>query len=130
MNDGTIKMPAGNKLSVTTPDSITNAQKATMPNAISDWPSMETGFAWSVKGTLKNLRPMTIAVSYVELWIYDAKTCKRICVTRKVINKRLEPCQTMDFDLCCAQVPPASGYIYYVRVHHSLGINEAWAFPA
>ena len=54
MNDGTIKMPAGNKLSVTTPDSITNAQKATMPNAISDWPSMETGFAWSVKGTLKN----------------------------------------------------------------------------
>ena len=83
-----------------------------------------------VKGTLKNLRPTTIAVSYVELWIYDAKTCKRICVTRKVINKRIEPCQTMDFDLCCAQVPPASGYIYYVRVHHSAGVNEEWAFTS
>jgi hypothetical protein len=81
-----------------------------------------------VKGTLKNLRPSTIAVPYVELWIYDAKTCQRICVTRKVINKRIEPCQTMDFDLCCANLPPASGYIYYVRVHHSAGINEEWAF--
>src|SRR5258708_12890030 len=85
---------------------------------------------YCARGTLKNLRPAAIAVSYVELWIYDAKTCKRICVTRKVINKRLEPCQTMDFDLCCAQVPPASGYIYYVRVHHSPGINEEWAFTS
>src|SRR6266478_1886609 len=85
---------------------------------------------YCVKGSLKNLRPTFIAVSYIELWIYDAKTCKRICVTRKVINKRIEPCQTMDFELCCAQVPPASGYIYYVRVHHSAGINEEWAFSS
>src|SRR5260370_23279198 len=70
-----------------------------------------------VKGTLKNLRPTTIAVSYVELWIYGAKACKRICVTRKVINKRIEPCQTMDCDLCCDRTPAASGYIYYRRVH-------------
>jgi hypothetical protein len=83
-----------------------------------------------VKGTLKNLRPTTIAVSYIELWIYDAKTCARICVTRKVINKRIEPCQTMDFDLCCSNLPAASGYIYYVRVHHSAGINEEWAFTS
>lgn len=81
-----------------------------------------------VKGTLKNLRPTTIAVSYVELWIYDAKTCKRLCVTRKVLNQKIKPCDTLAFDLCCDRLPDASGYIYYVRVHHSAGVNEAWAF--
>lgn len=80
-----------------------------------------------VKGTLKNLRAATLTVSYVELWIYDAKTCKRICVTRKVINKKIDPCRTLDFDLCCPNLPSASGYIYYVRVHHSAGMNEQWA---
>ena len=83
-----------------------------------------------IKGSLKNLRPTTIGVSYIELWIYDAKTCKRICVTRKVINQKIKSCDTLDFDLCCANLPPASGYIYYVRVHHSAGINEEWAFTS
>jgi hypothetical protein len=84
---------------------------------------------YCVKGALKNLRPTTIAVSYIELWIYDTKTCKRMCVTRKVINQKIKSCDTMDFDLCCANVPAALGdSVYYVRVHHSLGINEAWAF--
>ena len=81
-----------------------------------------------MKGTFKNLRTTTIAVSYVELWIYDAKSCKRICVTRKVLNLKIKPCDTLNFDLCCKNTPTASGYIYYVRVHHSAGTNEAWAF--
>src|SRR6266849_3640592 len=83
---------------------------------------------YCVKGSLKNLRPATIGVSYIELWIYDAKTCKRICVTRKVINQKIKPCDTLDLELCCDHLPDASSYIYYVRVHHSLGINEEWAF--
>jgi hypothetical protein len=84
---------------------------------------------YCVKGSLKNLMPTTVAVSYIELWIYDAKTCKRICVTRKVINRRITSCDMLDFDLCCKNPSPAFvPAIYYVRVHHSSGINEAWAF--
>jgi hypothetical protein len=81
-----------------------------------------------VRVNLKNLTVATIGVSYVELWIYDAKTCKRICVTRKVINKKIKSCDGLDLELCCDHLPDASGYIYYVRVHHSLGTNEEWAF--
>ena len=85
---------------------------------------------YCVKGTLKNLRPTTVGVTYIELWIYDAKTCKRICVTRKVINQKIKSCDTLDFDLCCKNPSPAFvPAIYYVRVHHSAGINEEWAFP-
>jgi hypothetical protein len=84
---------------------------------------------YCVKGTLKNLTPNTVAVTYVELWIYDAKTCKRICVTRKVINQKIKSCDVLDFDLCCKNPSPALvPAIYYVRVHHSLGMNEEWAF--
>jgi hypothetical protein len=84
---------------------------------------------YCVKGTLKNLRPTTVGVTYIELWIYDAKTCKRICVTRKVINQKIKSCDTLDFDLCCKNPSPAFvPAIYYVRVHHSLGTNEEWAF--
>lgn len=83
---------------------------------------------YCVKGTLKNLRPTTLGVTYIELWIYDAKTCKRICVTRKVINQHLKACDTIDFELCCKNMSPAFvPAIYYVRVHHSAGTNEAWA---
>ena len=81
-----------------------------------------------VKVTLKNLRPTSVSVSYVELWIFDEKTCKRVCITRKVLNKKLGACQTMDLEICCDTLPDASGYIYYVRVHHSMGTNEGWAF--
>jgi hypothetical protein len=83
---------------------------------------------YCVKGNLKNLTPTLINVSYIELWIYDAKTCKRVCVTRKVINQRIKSCDTIDFDLCCKNPSPSLvPVIYYVRVHHSAGINEAWA---
>ena len=81
-----------------------------------------------VKGSLKNLRTTTIGVTYIELWVFDAKTCKRICVARKVIHQKIKACDTLDFDICCDKLPDASGYIYYVRVHHSLGTNEGWAF--
>jgi hypothetical protein len=85
---------------------------------------------YCVKGILKNLTPAPIAVSYIELWIYDAKTCKRICVTRKVINQRIKSCDMLEFDLCCKNPSPAFvPAIYYVRVHHSSGMNEEWAFP-
>ena len=84
---------------------------------------------YCAKGQLKNLRPGTIAVSYIELWVYDTKTCKRVCVTRKVINLKLKSCDTLDFELCCKSMLPAFvDGIYYVRVHHSLGVNEAWGF--
>ncbi len=84
---------------------------------------------YCAKGTLKNLRPTTIAVSYIELWIYDAKTCKRVCVTRKVINQKIQSCGTIDFELYCKNMSPAFvDGIYYVRVHHSAGVNEAWGF--
>ena len=81
-----------------------------------------------VKVQLKNLRPTVVGVSYAELWIYDEKTCKRICVTRKVLNQKLKACDAMDFELCCDNLPKTAGYIYYVRIHHSAGTNEGWAF--
>ena len=81
-----------------------------------------------VKGSLKNLRPVVTGVSYIELWVFDQKSCKRICITRKVLNTKIKPCDTLDFEICCDNLPNASGYIYYVRVHHSAGINEGWAF--
>ena len=81
-----------------------------------------------VKINLKNLRTTTVGVAYVEFWIYDAKTCKRICVNRKSINKSIKACDTLDVDICCNHLPDAPGYIYYVRVRHSAGQNEAWAF--
>ena len=84
---------------------------------------------YCAKGTLKNLRTTDIGVSYIELWVYDTKTCKRVCVTRKVINQKLKPCDTIDFELCCKNMSPAFvDGIYYVRVHHSAGVNEAWGF--
>src|SRR5712692_1015653 len=89
------------------------------------------GGGYCVKGYFKNLRPIPMAVSYVELWIYDAKTCKRICVTRKVINQKIKSCDTLDFDLCCKNPSPAFvAAIYYVRVHHSAGVNEEWPFTS
>ena len=84
---------------------------------------------YCAKGSLKNLRPAAIAISYIELWIYDAKTCKRICVTRKVINQKIKSCDILDFELCCKNPSPTFvPAIYYVRVHHSAGMNEEWAF--
>jgi len=79
-----------------------------------------------IKGTLVNITTSTITVKYVEFWIYDPKTCKRICVTRKAIFQKIKPCDSLPFDLCCEGLPKADGYIYYVRVTHSGGVNEQW----
>jgi len=98
------------------------------PNVSIEFKAGHGAGEYCAKGTLKNLRPTAIAVSYIELWIYDAKTCKRVCVTRKVINKKIGSCETIDFELCCKNMSPAFvDGIYYVRVHHSAGINEEWA---
>jgi hypothetical protein len=84
---------------------------------------------YCAKGTLKNLRTTDIGVSYIELWVYDTKTCKRVCFARKVINQKVKPCETIDFEICCKNKAPAFvDGIYYVRVHHSAGVNEAWGF--
>ena len=99
------------------------------PNVSIDFKAGHGAGEYCAKGTLKNLRPTAIAVSYIELWIYDAKTCKRVCVTRKVINKKLGSCETIGFEICCKNMSPAFvDGIYYVRVHHSAGVNEAWGF--
>ena len=79
-----------------------------------------------VKGNLVNITTAAINVKYVELWIYDPKTCKRICVSRKVLNTTVKRCDKLAFGLCCDTRPPADGYIYYVRVTHSGGVNEQW----
>jgi len=98
------------------------------PNVSIEFKAGHGAGEYCAKGTLKNLRPTAIAVSYIELWIYDAKTCKRVCVTRKVINKKMGSCETIDFELCCKNISPAFvDGISYVRVHHSAGINEEWA---
>jgi hypothetical protein len=44
--------PEETMASVAIPDSITNAQNATIANAISDCPSTETGLAWAARGTI------------------------------------------------------------------------------
>jgi hypothetical protein len=81
-----------------------------------------------VKVTLKNLRSISINIATVEFFIYDGKTCKRICVNRRSINKKLQACDTMEFEICCPHLPQAAEYIYYVRIRHSQGQNEAWGF--
>lgn len=79
-----------------------------------------------VKGGLVNITSATILVKYVELWVYDQKTCKRICISRKVINQKIGRCDSLPFDLCCKEFTKADGFIYYVRVTHSGGVNEQW----
>ncbi|MEP6568168.1 MAG: hypothetical protein ABJC10_00200 [Acidobacteriota bacterium] len=107
---------------------FTTTLRAQNPNVAIHLDAGTTAGEYCVKGNLKNLRPLTISVSYIELWIYDGKTCKRVCVTRKVINKKIDSCDMLDFELCCKGPSPASvPVIYYVRVHHSAGTNEAWA---
>lgn len=99
------------------------------PNVAIRFEATHDAGAYCAKGTLKNLKTAVITVSYVELWVYDMKTCKRVCVTRKVLNQKIKPCDVLAFELCCKNPSPTFvDGIYYVRVHHNLGINEAWGF--
>ncbi|HYX28379.1 MAG TPA: hypothetical protein VE863_07425 [Pyrinomonadaceae bacterium] len=97
------------------------------PNVAIQMKAKTTAGEYCVAGTLKNLRTVNIDVSYIELWVYDLKTCKRVCITRKVINLKIKPCDNLNFELCCKNSAASStAVIYYVRVHHSAGTNEQW----
>ncbi len=85
-----------------------------------------------VKATLKNLKPgPVLVVTVVELAVFDQKTCKQLCAFRRVINQKIEPCQSIALAICCPQrLPPASGYIYWLRVHGTGAglLTEDWLF--
>src|SRR5882672_835172 len=75
--------------------------RAQNPSVVIRLDASTTTSEYCVKGSLKNLTFATVDVSYIELWVFDANTCKRVCVTRKVINQKIKSCDTLDFDLCC-----------------------------
>jgi len=85
-----------------------------------------------VKVTLKNLNTAApITVSLAELLIFDQKTCRRLCIKRLPLNnKKIDKCQTLDFEICCPQtsLPDAPGYIYFLRISSSAGSTQDWLF--
>lgn len=76
---------------------------------------------------LKNLRTNVVTVKEAVMTVFDQATCKRVCVAKAGIDKRLTPCKTLDFRICCDGALPAK-YICNVRVLHSSGSNEGWFF--
>ncbi|HYV04158.1 MAG TPA: hypothetical protein VFB82_06225 [Blastocatellia bacterium] len=79
--------------------------------------------------TLQNLGAGTITVNAAVLMVFDAKTCKRLCVSRSSVNKRIIKCNTLDGQIRCPQtLPQASGYIYYLKILHSGGQTENWLY--
>lgn len=81
--------------------------------------------------SLQNLSAAVIAVGTVEMRIFDAKTCKRLCGSRSVVNKKIAACQTLDGQIRCpGPPPPASGYIYWLRVRSTGGVvmTENWLY--
>lgn len=77
--------------------------------------------------TVKNLQTSTIKLQAAYVSIFDQSTCKLTCEFKITLEKRLTPCKTLDFKICC-QKPLPPKYICYVRVAHNLGSNEAWFF--
>ena len=81
--------------------------------------------------TLKNLGALSITVGVVELRVFDAKTCKLLCATKSSVNKKIDPCKGFDGQIRCAHpLPPASGYIYWLRIRNTGGtlLTEDWLF--
>ena len=81
--------------------------------------------------TLQNLSAAAISIGVVELRVFDAKTCKLLCATRNPLNKRILSCRTLDVQIRCSQpLPPASGYIYWLRIRNSGGtvLTEDWLY--
>lgn len=79
--------------------------------------------------SLQNLGAATILVNSVAMAVYDAKTCKRLCSSKSQVNKKIAKCSTLDGQIrCAAPLPPAAGYIYYLRVVHSGGQTENWLY--
>ncbi|MEK6300789.1 MAG: hypothetical protein AABO41_08720 [Acidobacteriota bacterium] len=79
--------------------------------------------------SLQNLGAATITINTAVLMVFDAKTCKRLCVSRNSVNKRITKCKTLDGQIRCPQpLPQASGYIYYLKILHSGGQTENWLY--
>jgi hypothetical protein len=76
--------------------------------------------------TIKNLTS-PVVVSTADMTIFDQKSCKRVCVSKIPIQKKLATCGTLTFKICCEKPLPPS-YICYVRVQHSgtATANEGW----
>jgi len=80
---------------------------------------------------LQNLGLAAITVGVVEMRVFDAKTCKRICATRSVVNKRISPCKNLEGQIRCSQpLPQGTSFIYFLRVRNSAGtlLTENWLY--
>jgi hypothetical protein len=75
---------------------------------------------------LKNLRNAPVTINAAILSVFD-QNCRRVCLARTVINKRVDVCKTLDFRICC-QAPLPATYTAYVQVLHSSGRNEEWYY--
>jgi hypothetical protein len=76
--------------------------------------------------TVRNLRTTMVTFTTADMAIFDPK-CKQVCGSKMALKKKLDPCQTLSFRICC-QKPLPVGYICYVRVNHNFGSNEEWLF--
>jgi hypothetical protein len=77
--------------------------------------------------TIKNLRTSLVTTNVAYVAIFDQATCKMTCESRIPLGKRLKPCESYTFKMCCSK-PLPSKHIVYVRVTHSLGNNEQWYY--
>jgi hypothetical protein len=77
--------------------------------------------------TIKNMRTTALATNAAYLVIFDQKTCQRVCEFKMPLGKKLAPCQSLSFTICCAKPLPPT-WITYVAVTHSFGVNEEWLF--
>ena len=77
--------------------------------------------------TVKNLQSSTVKLQAAYVSIFDQSTCKLTCDFKITLEKRVTPCKTLDFKICCEKPLPPK-YICYVRVVHNSGSNEAWYF--
>lgn len=77
---------------------------------------------------LKNLRNAPVTINAAILSVFD-QNCRRVCLARTVISKRVDVCKTLDFRICCpGPLPLPPTYTAYVQVIHSSGRNEGWFF--
>ena len=76
--------------------------------------------------TVKNLRTNVVSPYAALMTIYD-KNCKRVCVAKVPVNKKVSPCQSLDFRICCEEALPAS-YICRVQFFYTGGKNEQWFY--
>lgn len=77
---------------------------------------------------LKNMRNAPVNIFRADMIVFD-KNCRQICSARDTLGRRLDPCSSLNFSMCCDRRPPP-GSICYVRVRHTNGntMNEGWFF--